>query len=124
MSYQNDLTQNNTDLQAILATVNALPEAGGGGGGAVETCTVEIVAEVPAMSTNLTYLDAGGSFTQKSVSEMDFMMGVTIICPINSIIHSSQGIFTDIGDRSTGEVYKADGLHFIVAKGDGRYVIN
>ena len=39
MSYKSDLQQNNTDLQAILADVNALPDAGSGGGG-VETCTV------------------------------------------------------------------------------------
>lgn len=43
MSYQNDLTQNNTDLQAILAMANALPEAGSGGGGAVETCSIAII---------------------------------------------------------------------------------
>lgn len=33
------IEQNTTDLQAILAAVNSLPEAGGGGG-SVETCTV------------------------------------------------------------------------------------
>lgn len=42
MSYKSDLQQNNTDLQAILADVNALPDAGSGGGGAIETCTVKI----------------------------------------------------------------------------------
>lgn len=35
------LETNTTDLQAILAQVNALPDAGSGGGG-VETCTVTI----------------------------------------------------------------------------------
>ena len=35
------LTNNTAALQEILATVNALPEAGGGSGGAeIETCTV------------------------------------------------------------------------------------
>ena len=33
MSYNTELQSNNTDLQAILDTVNALPEAGGSGGG-------------------------------------------------------------------------------------------
>lgn len=31
MSYNTELQQNNTELQSILATVNALPDAGGGG---------------------------------------------------------------------------------------------
>ncbi|MBE5800050.1 MAG: hypothetical protein E7321_08900 [Clostridiales bacterium] len=41
------ITTNNTSLQEILAKVNALPEAGGGGssGGGVETCTVTFVYE-------------------------------------------------------------------------------
>ena len=34
------LTTNNTSLQEILAKVNALPEAGSGSGGGVETCVV------------------------------------------------------------------------------------
>lgn len=43
MSYKADLQSNNVDLQSILATINALPEAGGGGGsGSIETCTVTI----------------------------------------------------------------------------------
>lgn len=37
------LEQNTTSLDEVLAMVNALPDAGGdGGGGAVETCTVTI----------------------------------------------------------------------------------
>lgn len=37
------LTNNTTNLQAILDAVNALPEAGSGGGGAsVETCSVTL----------------------------------------------------------------------------------
>ena len=35
------IAQNTTDLDALIAKANALPDAGsGGGGGAVETCTV------------------------------------------------------------------------------------
>lgn len=34
------LTSNTTSLQDILAAVNALPDAGSGGGASVETCTV------------------------------------------------------------------------------------
>lgn len=38
------LKTNTTDLQAILAQVNALPEAGTGGGASVETSNVTIAA--------------------------------------------------------------------------------
>ena len=40
MSYNEELQSNNIDLQGILDTVNALPDAGGSGGGSVETCNV------------------------------------------------------------------------------------
>ena len=36
------LTQNTADLDALIAKANALPDAGSGGGGAVETCTVTV----------------------------------------------------------------------------------
>lgn len=44
MSYNTELQQNNAELQSILATVNALPDAGGGGGDAE--------AEVAALLSN------------------------------------------------------------------------
>lgn len=42
MSYNTDLQSNNTDLQAILDTINALPEAGSGG---VDTSDATAAAE-------------------------------------------------------------------------------
>lgn len=39
------LPSNTTELQAILAQVNALPEAGSGG--SVETCTVHLINDMP-----------------------------------------------------------------------------
>ena len=45
MSYNSDLQNINTSLQSILDTVNALPDAGSGGGGNIETCTVEIISQ-------------------------------------------------------------------------------
>lgn len=41
-NYNTSLQSNNTDLQSILDTINALPEAGGSGGASVETCTVNL----------------------------------------------------------------------------------
>lgn len=36
------ISQNNTDLQTLINAANALPDAGGSGGGSVETCTVTV----------------------------------------------------------------------------------
>ena len=41
-TYKEQLQQNNNELNTILETVNNLPEAGGSGGGSMETCTVTI----------------------------------------------------------------------------------
>jgi len=45
MSYNTELQSNNSDLQAILDTINALPEAGESG---IETCTVTITGSAAA----------------------------------------------------------------------------
>ena len=47
MSYNDELTSNNTDLQGILTTINALPEAGGG----VETCTLQVIDDDMVMTS-------------------------------------------------------------------------
>lgn len=39
------LTQNTTDLDALIAKAQALPDAGSGGGTAVETCTLHIYVD-------------------------------------------------------------------------------
>lgn len=46
MDYKTELQSNNTDLQALIAKANALPDAGSGGtGGAnIETCTIRLLA--------------------------------------------------------------------------------
>lgn len=54
-----NLSKNTTDLQAILAAVNALPEAGSGGGASVETCTVTISVE----TTNAQYIACVAVYT-------------------------------------------------------------
>jgi hypothetical protein len=42
MSNKSRLQTNNTNLQALINKANSLPDAGGGSGGNVETCTVTI----------------------------------------------------------------------------------
>lgn len=51
------LSQNNTDLQALINTANALPDAGGGGA-SIETCTVTITTDIAVLAYGVTrYVD-------------------------------------------------------------------
>lgn len=50
------ISQNNTDLQALINTANALPDAGGGG--SVETCTVTMTTDMIILAYGVTkYVD-------------------------------------------------------------------
>lgn len=54
MTYNSELQSNNADLQAILDTVNALPEASSGP--SVETCTVNVSVSGTGVSiTSISY---------------------------------------------------------------------
>jgi hypothetical protein len=44
MSNKSRLQTNNTNLQALIDKANALPDAGSGSGGEVETCTIRLLA--------------------------------------------------------------------------------
>lgn len=65
MTYNTDLQSNNVELQEILNTINSLPEAGSGGGTAVETCTVynEQIFDIVYVTA---YVD--GSFTTVQIN--------------------------------------------------------
>lgn len=60
MSYLTQLQTNNTNLQACIDKANALPEAGSGGGGSVETCTVTINSEEEDNIIDIMYLSNTG----------------------------------------------------------------
>ena len=46
MSYKTELQKNNIDLQAILDSVNSLPEAGSGGGGVPLSSVVKVTIHI------------------------------------------------------------------------------
>lgn len=83
-SYNAELQQNNTELQSILAAVNALPDAGGGG--SVETCTVEILTDAPAASSNVYYSSANMVAGTGTMTPMDWMMGKTFTVAKGTIL--------------------------------------
>lgn len=53
------LEQNTTSLDEVLAMVNALPDAGGGGGGSVDTCSLRIAANASKTRVECTTLSGG-----------------------------------------------------------------
>lgn len=79
------ISQSNTNLQALINTANALPDAGSGGsgGGSVETCTITITPDgmISPDSPTYWYTDAE-TMTIKSLSTQK----ATIMVPKNSII--------------------------------------
>ena len=83
-SYNTELQQNNTELQSILAAVNALPDAGGGG--SVETCTVELLADSPASSSNVYYSSANMVAGMGTMGAMDWMGGKTFTVAKGTIL--------------------------------------
>lgn len=58
MSNKTRLQTNNMNLQALIDKANALPDAGSGGGGNIETCTVTLTADVGIIKYGVTkYVD-------------------------------------------------------------------
>ena len=87
MSNKSRLQTNNTNLQALIAKANALPNAGTGGssgGGSIETCTGTMTFKgipVPNMAT-IYYVDKDLQLRDKLFED-----GATFTCMKNSIIY-------------------------------------
>lgn len=92
------LNQNTASLQEILAAINNLPDAGSGGGGAVDTCTVTVSTNVNAAVVYST-TDGDGLLTTAYTNNYEWENTLTVACgsylyvPINSSIpgHSIAG---------------------------------
>ena len=59
MSYNSILQDNNKELEAILAAINSLPDAGGGN--VLENCSVELDIQVADAMAFYMYADPSGS---------------------------------------------------------------
>ena len=108
MSNKTQLQTNNNALDALIVRVNAakntaasLPSAGGGSGGAVETCTVTVSCESPTMGVErLFYVDE--TFTLQERSFPDFGEQYTITVMKNSILCSNYRF------RESGNAYRIE----------------
>ena len=86
-----NFTNNTTQLQNLLEKVNALPEAGSGGGssggGDAGMCTVEFLANAPAPSSTVHYLNSEGEECLLDITSQMWMMGFTITVPAKTPIY-------------------------------------
>lgn len=89
MSYNSELQSNNTDLQAILETINNLPEAGGSGGGGIETCSVTIswFNDNTYEPFDIYYSDGSGSVCNIKTATAQY--NGTLTCVKGSLIYMS-----------------------------------
>ena len=129
MSNKFQLQTNNTNLDALITRVNAakdtaasLPEAGGGSGGAIETCTLEILANAPVGSSTLYWVDGSGSMCSQNFSGMDIMMGITITCVKNSFVYIPEMMFGNSSGASYDNVSWIDNSCIFVT-GNATYII-
>lgn len=77
------LEQNTTSLDEVLAMVNALPDAGGGGV-SLETCTFKYFSESPMVgTTQICYLDKNMNYASTEVRALG---AATLIVLKNSIL--------------------------------------
>lgn len=72
------LEQNTTALDEVLAMVNALPDAGSGGGG-VETCTVTLASGGMAARMYFTSVDSNGGI-MGVFERTPYLSDATVVC--------------------------------------------
>ena len=90
------LEQNSTSLDEVLAMVNALPDAGGGG--TVETCTITYYADTPMSGqTTIYYTDGSGQAKTESVSRL----GSVTFNPVKNSIVAIEN-YGDMSGVATG----------------------
>ncbi len=113
------LNSNTTGLEEILASVNALPEAGSGGGGSIETCTVAITF-TGALSTNsLRYTNGNMIVTTGTLTKGSKKYTGTFEVAKGTLLYT---VFSGSGAVVTGEIEKITTLTYAI-NGDGTITI-
>ena len=103
MSNKSRLQANNTNLQALIAKANTLPNAGGGGG-STETITITITG-FPDPGMEIWYLDGTMTLCQEEISKgssFTIMKGTLLV--VTSCTTSSWMGLTHIGGNA---IYRA-----------------
>ena len=96
---------------SIFGVAGSYEGSGGGTGGGVETCTVEMMASGPMQSTtDILYTNANSVFTIGTITVMEWMMGKSFTIAKGSILLVAA---TAAGYQFTGDVTKiGDGARF------------
>ena len=118
MSYNTDLQAKNTRLQNLLDTINALPDAGSGGGSNVKTCTVTCSVASSLSSIRIQYtslVDGESTFNTSAISNGTILQN----CLCNSI-------FIVIGPDMMGMINSSNssGIELIDMMPDSSYMNN
>ena len=108
------LKQNTTDLDALIAKAQALPDAGGGGdGGAVETCTVNIsVKSGSYVGSTCAYLSPSGVVEHDGTVSMISMNNV--LCNSLLITNHALQIGSYIGADISGDAILVNNMSQII----------
>lgn len=122
------LTTNTTALQSILDAVNALPEAGSGGGASIDTCSISFSTDGVAYITQFIVTVLVDGAVKTSIfrcSDHDYddyypslsnvVCGTTIMMILgggsamygNTISGGGERVFNDLGDGSMPAYYLA-----------------
>lgn len=118
---------------SIFGVAGSYEGSGGGSGGGVETCTVELMADMPMPSeVDIFYTNANSVLTIETFTAMDWMTGKSFTIAKGSIffvtttgtVYLTTGDVTKIGsgkslslDNSDGKVYGS--IAIFVANSDG-----
>lgn len=89
-NYNSQLQSNNTDLQAILNTINELPSAGGGGG-SVGTCTINVSGNYDQTDIAAYTAYSNGLFTSVIEGSTNGFDGV-----LNDVVCGSMVVFPGV----------------------------
>lgn len=121
MSNKTQLQTNNTALDALITRVNAakdiaasLPDAGGSGGGDVETCTVQFgTSSYASLNVYATILDDDGNITAYTIEgaysgTIENILCCSVVCIYDQAGRETYAGYgaTKISTRSGTNIYK------------------
>ena len=94
----------------------------GGGGGDVEMCTVEIIADVPVSEAAIFWIGENYTVNLKNCTAMDLMMGLSFNVPKYTMIHSENGVFSNMSSSSYEGITYVN-RYCLLVTGNGTFII-
>ena len=108
-----ELVAQGTTISEIAALLEGKSVPGGSGsGGSVETCTVEILALGPVMTTTFYFIDADGAVQRVYCSPTDMMMGTQLVVKGNTSLASDMNI-SSVQEPEGGAIHMGPYCYYI-----------